>query len=107
MGQRTGIFIKSMTVSGIAVSALLGLATTTFTAAPAQAVIYCTYVGYPVGCVARAGVVLRPQLFRVSRSGGQFDLHRRGQLVQAAPASSSSSRWMSLAHNGSTPLSCS
>jgi hypothetical protein len=28
---------------------------------PAHAVIYCTYVGYPVGCVARAGVVLRPR----------------------------------------------
>jgi len=28
---------------------------------PASAVIYCTYVGYPVGCVARAGVVLRPR----------------------------------------------
>jgi hypothetical protein len=23
--------------------------------------IYCTYVGYPAGCVARAGVVLRPR----------------------------------------------
>ena len=28
---------------------------------PASAVIYCTYVGYPSGCVARAGVVLRPR----------------------------------------------
>jgi len=28
---------------------------------PASAVIYCSYVGYPVGCVARAGVVLRPR----------------------------------------------
>ena len=27
----------------------------------AGAVIYCTYVGYPAGCVARAGVVLRPR----------------------------------------------
>lgn len=26
-----------------------------------QAVVYCQYVGYPVGCVARAGVVLRPR----------------------------------------------
>ena len=25
------------------------------------AVIYCTYIGYPAGCVARAGVVLRPR----------------------------------------------
>ncbi len=28
---------------------------------PASAVIYCTYVGYPSGCVARAGVVLHPR----------------------------------------------
>ncbi|WP_414644237.1 hypothetical protein [Bosea sp. (in: a-proteobacteria)] len=27
----------------------------------AQAVVYCQYVGYPTGCVARAGVVLRPR----------------------------------------------
>ena len=26
---------------------------------PASAVVYCQYVEYPVGCVARAGVVLR------------------------------------------------
>ncbi len=25
----------------------------------ANAVVYCTYVGYPAGCVARPGVVLR------------------------------------------------
>lgn len=25
------------------------------------AVVYCTYVGYPAGCVARPGVVLRPR----------------------------------------------
>ena len=28
---------------------------------PANAVVYCTYVGYPSGCIARAGVVLRPR----------------------------------------------
>jgi hypothetical protein len=27
----------------------------------ADAVVYCQYVSYPVGCVARAGVVLRPR----------------------------------------------
>ena len=26
---------------------------------PASAVIYCSYVGYPAGCIARPGVVLR------------------------------------------------
>lgn len=55
------ISIKSMTVSGIAASALLGLAGVTFNPAPAAAIVYCTYVDYPVGCVARAGVVLRPR----------------------------------------------
>src|SRR6186713_857460 len=53
--------IKSATVGGIAASALLGLAGLTLNPAPAAAVIYCSYVGYPVGCVARAGVVLRPR----------------------------------------------
>jgi hypothetical protein len=55
------ISIKSMTVAGIATSVLLGLAGATLSPAPAKAVIYCTYVGYPAGCVARAGVVLRPR----------------------------------------------
>jgi hypothetical protein len=27
---------------------------------PAEAVVYCKYVGVPKGCVARPGVVLRP-----------------------------------------------
>jgi hypothetical protein len=54
--------IKSITGAGIAASALLGLAAAVLTPAPAGAVVvYCTYVGYPHGCVARAGVVLRPR----------------------------------------------
>jgi hypothetical protein len=28
---------------------------------PASAVVYCSYVGYPAGCVAKPGVVLRPR----------------------------------------------
>lgn len=43
---------------------LLALLVSGFVAAssePASAVIYCQYVEYPVGCVARAGVVLRPR----------------------------------------------
>ena len=43
--------IKSATVAGIAASALLGLAGVTLNPAPAQAVVYCQYVEYPVGCV--------------------------------------------------------
>jgi hypothetical protein len=54
--------VTSMIVAGIAASVLLGLAGVTLSPAPAQAaVVYCTYVGYPAGCVARAGVVLRPR----------------------------------------------
>jgi hypothetical protein len=49
--------IKSATVAGIAAGVLLGLAAVT----PASAVVYCQYVDYPSGCIARAGVVLRPR----------------------------------------------
>ena len=46
---------------GLAAAALLATGFITATPEPASAVIYCTYVGYPAGCVARAGVVLRPR----------------------------------------------
>ena len=55
------VSIKSATVAGIAASVMLGLAGVTLNPAPAKAVVYCTYEGYPGGCVARAGVVLRPR----------------------------------------------
>jgi hypothetical protein len=45
----------------IALSALLVVGFVAASVEPASAVIYCTYVGYPSGCVARAGVVLRPR----------------------------------------------
>jgi hypothetical protein len=44
--------------------ALTALVITGFMAAstePASAVVYCQYVAYPVGCVVRPGVVLRPR----------------------------------------------
>jgi hypothetical protein len=54
-----------MTRTALALVALLtgGVGTTMVaTTEPAQAqVVYCTYIGYPVGCVARPGVVLRPR----------------------------------------------
>jgi len=53
--------LRSSTVTGIAASVLLGVAGVTLSNKPASAVIYCTYVGYPAGCVARAGVVLHPR----------------------------------------------
>jgi hypothetical protein len=48
--------------TALAFSALLTIGTGTMVVAttePAHAVVYCTYVGYPVNCVARPGVVLR------------------------------------------------
>ena len=61
MNWRNRLPLRSATVTGIAASVLLGLAGITLSSKPASAVIYCTYVGYPVGCVARAGVVLHPR----------------------------------------------
>ena len=61
MNPTKHLSIKSATVAGIATSALLGFTGLTLNPAPAQAVVYCQYVSYPAGCVARAGVVLRPR----------------------------------------------
>ena len=58
MHPRKRLSIKSATVGGIAASVLLGLTGLTLNSAPANAVVYCQYVGYPAHCVARAGVVL-------------------------------------------------
>ena len=61
MHPKKCLSIKSATVAGFAASALLGLAGLTLNPAPAKAVVYCQYVDYPTGCVARAGVVLKPR----------------------------------------------
>src|SRR6476646_170927 len=45
----------------LATAGLLATGFVTATPQPASAVIYCSYVGYPAGCIARAGVVLRPR----------------------------------------------
>jgi len=50
-----------LALTGLACSAALGIAGVTLSSKPAGAVVYCTYVGYPASCVARAGVVLRPR----------------------------------------------
>ena len=63
--------IRSVAMAGFAFSALLGIAGVTASSQPASAVIYCTYVGYPTGCVARAGVVLRAPALHRSRCGPQ------------------------------------
>ncbi|MGM4962807.1 hypothetical protein AB7714_04835 [Tardiphaga sp. 1201_B9_N1_1] len=59
MHPRKNPSIKSATIAGIIASALLGSAGLTLNPAPANAVVYCQYVSYPSGCVARAGVALR------------------------------------------------
>jgi hypothetical protein len=43
----------------LAATALLATGLTAANTDKAAATIYCTYVGYPAGCVVRAGVVLR------------------------------------------------
>ena len=43
----------------IALSAMLIAGFMTASTEEASAVVYCQYVSYPVGCVARPGVVLR------------------------------------------------
>jgi hypothetical protein len=45
----------------IALSALLIAGLVTASTEKAGAVVYCQYVEYPAGCVARVGVVLRPR----------------------------------------------
>lgn len=45
----------------VASFAFLTIGFFTTTTDTANAVVYCQYVSYPAGCVARAGVVLRPR----------------------------------------------
>jgi hypothetical protein len=40
---------------------LAGLGMSVLVSRPADAVVYCQYVDYPVGCVVRPGVVLAPR----------------------------------------------
>ena len=48
--------LLSITLSALLITGFL--ATTT---EKASAVIYCQYVEYPVGCIVRPGIVLRPR----------------------------------------------
>ncbi len=48
----------------ITLSALLAAGFMAASAERAGAVVYCQYVSYPAGCVARAGVVLRQDQWR-------------------------------------------
>ena len=46
--------------SGTAIAAFLGMAVVATAVVPANAIVYCQYVGVPAGCVVRHGVVLAP-----------------------------------------------
>ncbi|MCJ9702267.1 MULTISPECIES: hypothetical protein [unclassified Bradyrhizobium] len=61
MKAKTQLSMRSATIAVIVASALLVLAGVTLNPSPAHAIVYCQYVGYPGGCVARAGVVLTPR----------------------------------------------
>ena len=51
---------------------------TVLTPGPAQAVVYCTYIGYPANCVARPGVrlVARP----AARAAVGHGIYNRGNI---------------------------
>jgi hypothetical protein len=61
MKAKTQLSMRSATIAVTAASALLVLAGITLNPSPAHAIVYCQYVDYPGGCVARAGVALRPR----------------------------------------------
>jgi hypothetical protein len=50
-------------------SALLVVGSALATVGTANAVVYCKYIGYPKGCVARPGVVLVPRPVAVVTPG--------------------------------------
>lgn len=47
---------SSVTLSALLITGFLASSTE-----EAGAVVYCQYVNYPVGCIVRSGVVLRPR----------------------------------------------
>ncbi len=76
----------------IALSALLISGFIAASTEKASAVVYCQYIDYPVGCVARPGVVLRPrvvapvrnQAIRENReTTGVGDVNRGGPVNRA------------------------
>ena len=59
-----GALFAAMTATGLAFA---GLSATTQVA---NAAIYCTYIGYPAGCIARPGVRLVARPVGVGHVGG-------------------------------------
>ena len=72
--------MSKMKIVFVAIGALMGLAATTEVA---NAVVYCTYVGYPKGCIARAGVRLVPRPAAVGRVTAPRPGNRNGGVNRA------------------------
>jgi hypothetical protein len=71
--------IHSLLYAAVAPIALLGMvAGISLNAGPANAVVYCKYIGVPQGCVARRGVVLVPAPVVVRDRGAPGVGVRRG-----------------------------
>ena len=68
MHPRNRVSIKSATVAGMAASVLLGLAGLTLNPAPAKAVVYCEYVGYPATALPGQASFSRLVRWRALRS---------------------------------------
>jgi len=58
----------ALTLFAVTISGIAGMAVTT--SVPAQAMVYCQYINYPVGCIVRPGVRLvgRPVARHVARN---------------------------------------
>ena len=76
----------------IVLSALLVTGFIAASTEKAGAVVYCQYIDYPVGCVARPGVVLRPRVVAPVRNEairenrettGVGDINRGGPVNRA------------------------
>jgi hypothetical protein len=83
MHPRKRISIKSATVAGVAASALLGLTGLALNPAPAKAVVYCQYVSYPAGCVAKWW---RQSRWSSAIKAGRPRLVRRYMWLSPSPA---------------------
>jgi hypothetical protein len=81
--ERMELKMKTVTV----LFALLSMVAlmTTVTTQPANAVVYCQYIDYPAGCVARAGVVLRPRVVAPVRNQAIRETTGSGAVNRGGP----------------------
>jgi hypothetical protein len=59
--------------------------TTMATTQTANAVVYCQYIDYPAGCVARPGVVLRPRAVAPVRNQAIGETTGSGAVNRGGP----------------------